>query len=291
MSIAEKLVTVAKNVPKVFNSGQLSVISQSEALKGSASGTSVSINDISPVEHDVKCTISGEGTDLSQVKVQRFGKNLFNSDLTLKTQTVNGITVDNEGDGVFHFYGTATKTFTYSFLVTNFSLLVDPEKIYTIHAKLLEGKVDKMTSLHPYIGIWDTPDGSQNYSNITLNKNSIVGNTYSPLYPNTIKGAKADAKYITRFWFYANGIQEGGTMDFRIQVWINQSSKNMGFEPFTQETYTANADGTIQGNTYLYPSMTLIPDTEGVNISAEYIKDIDKTFNSLTTAVALTGGE
>ena len=142
-----------------------------------------------------------------------------------------------------------------------------------------------------YIGIWDTPDGSQNYSNITLNKNSIVGNTYSPLYPNTIKGAKADAKYITRFWFYANGIQEGGTMDFRIQVWINQSSKNMGFEPFTQETYTANADGTIQGNTYLYPSMTLIPDTEGVNISAEYIKDIDKTFNSLTTAVALTGGE
>ena len=83
MSIVEKLVTVSENEPKLFNAGRLSVISQSEALKGSASGEIISIKDISPVEHDVKCTLSGEGTDLSQVKVKMLGKNLFNGELKI----------------------------------------------------------------------------------------------------------------------------------------------------------------------------------------------------------------
>ena len=78
MSIAEKLVTVAENVPKVFKAGQLDIISKSEALKGFVSGEVVAMSDISPVEHKIRCSVSSDTVeDLSEIKVKRLGKNLF----------------------------------------------------------------------------------------------------------------------------------------------------------------------------------------------------------------------
>lgn len=40
----------------------------------------------------------------------------------------------------------------------------------------------------------------------------------------------------------------------------------------------------------IYPSMTLISDTEGVNIKAEYNRDINKAFKELTNAIMSLGG-
>lgn len=50
------------------------------------------------------------------------------------------------------------------------------------------------------------------------------------------------------------------------------------YQPFTKplETYSVNADGTVEGVTSIYPIMSLITDTSGVTISVEYNRDINK---------------
>ena len=66
------------------------------------------------------------------------------------------------------------------------------------------------------------------------------------------------------------------------------------YEPYQEcADYTPTANGTVEGVESLYPSTTLLTnDPYGkVYIDCDYYKDIDKTFNELTTSVALSGGE
>ena len=70
------------------------------------------------------------------------------------------------------------------------------------------------------------------------------------------------------------------------------SFENHGYEAYKPPaTYTPAADGTVNGVTSLYPNTTLMTDTDGVIIDCEYYKDIDKAFNELSSAIALSGGE
>lgn len=64
------------------------------------------------------------------------------------------------------------------------------------------------------------------------------------------------------------------------------------YEPYITPTeYTPTADGTVEDITSLYPNTTLMTDTDGVIIDCEYYKDIDKAYNKLSAAIALSGGE
>lgn len=67
---------------------------------------------------------------------------------------------------------------------------------------------------------------------------------------------------------------------------------NTSYEPYKEsQTATANAYGTVNGLTSLSHNMTLVTDTEGVNINCKYYRDIDRYIDNLNVAVALTGGE
>lgn len=55
--------------------------------------------------------------------------------------------------------------------------------------------------------------------------------------------------------------------------------------------YTPNADGVINGVKNLYPNTTLISNGDRVYIDCSYYKDIDKAYNKLSAAIALSGGE
>ena len=66
--------------------------------------------------------------------------------------------------------------------------------------------------------------------------------------------------------------------NFQIELGTTTSAYGSHIEPIL---YTPNADGTISGVTSLYPTTTLISDTEGVTIKAEYNRDINKAFESL----------
>ncbi len=65
MSIAEKNtiisannVTIAENEQKVYKAGQLKTLQDSEYMNAKVSGTAITVNDVSPIEHSVGCKLA-----------------------------------------------------------------------------------------------------------------------------------------------------------------------------------------------------------------------------------------
>lgn len=85
--------------------------------------------------------------------------------------------------------------------------------------------------------------------------------------------------------------EDSADWDSAETVWINMGSTAISYEPYTSEEYSPNSDGTVDNVTSIYPNTTLMTDTEGVTIDCNYYKDINKTFDKLTTSVALSGGD
>lgn len=119
---------------------------------------------------------------------------------------------------------------------------------------------------------------------------------YSNPVPN-ITGAGMKTKTFTlevatrvRLLFEINA---GTTAQFKLQ--INVGDVALPFEEYKEPvTYTVNADGTVDGVTSLYPTTTLIVDTEGTIVDCGYNKDINKAFaeleEKLTNAILSLGG-
>lgn len=59
-NISEKLITIAENTPKVYYSGKMNVVKSSDYLKGSESGSSILVEDVSPVEHTMSVKVRGK---------------------------------------------------------------------------------------------------------------------------------------------------------------------------------------------------------------------------------------
>ena len=84
-------------------------------------------------------------------------------------------------------------------------------------------------------------------------------------------------------------IKAGTDVKFKAQM--NLGNTILPFEPYIEPTtHTPNADGTVQGVTSLYPSTTLLTDTEGAVVTCEYNRDINKAFEELTNAIISLGG-
>lgn len=276
MSIAEKLVTVAENVPKVFNAGKLSVISQSEALKGSVSGSSVTMRDISPVEHNIKCTLSGEGIDLSRVKVQRLGKNLLNA-MGLASNNNATDYVQDEANNSFTIRGDEG-TLAYLF---NTGQLMFPHANNTI---LAEQGIPVKAGV-TYILSFDCLLLEQGKYNEYIRAVVTLGNIETILAQLDAKGViGTTTRHYLKFMAPTDGklglvfrINNNYVKISNIQIEIGATGTE--FEPYIEPTeHIANADGTVEGIKSLYPNMTLMSDTKGVIITAEYIKDVDKAF-------------
>lgn len=94
MSIAEKLVTIAENEQKVYEAGQLKTLQDSEYMNAKVSGTTIAVNDVSPIEHNVGCKLSS--------------KNLIPFPYYETSKTENGITWTVNADGSITANGTAT---------------------------------------------------------------------------------------------------------------------------------------------------------------------------------------
>ena len=54
--------------------------------------------------------------------------------------------------------------------------------------------------------------------------------------------------------------------------------------------YPVSVDGTVEGVTPIYPTTTLMADTEGAVIDCTYNRDINKAFEELYNAIISTGG-
>lgn len=200
-------------------------------------------------------------SDLSTVTVTRCRKNLIPYPYTDTTKTLNGITFTVNSDGSVTVSGTATAQ-AYFKLQQSFSL---------------------KKGQYFFSGC---PKGG-------------TGTTYS-LYLSTADYAfyKADI---------GNGISINSEDDKTVSIVINIAKdttvENLVFkpqlelgltattyEPYQGQTYTPAADGTVSGVKSLYPTTTLMTDTEGAIIEAEYNRDINKAFAEMQQAILSMGG-
>ena len=258
MSIAEKLITIAENEQRVYKAGQMSVLNSAEAFKGSAVGNVVSINDLSPIEHNLKVKLSSDRlTDFSGVKVTVSGKNLFNYEKLMQKYA----NLDYEIVNDYYVTTIALKP------NTKYTVKVNGERTGPSAFIASTNKVN--SSLTAGMALY--PNQYWTYLERTLTTDES-GNLYLGLYP-----ISAD-KRPEQFELAKVQIEEGVTAT--------------EYEPYVKYgEYSANSDGVVEGIKNTYPTMTFSADSEGVAVEVGYYRDIDKVLAGLTTAVALTGGE
>lgn len=102
-------------------------------------------------------------------------------------------------------------------------------------------------------------------------------------------------KEVTDFYIYTNGWNYNASENTTATVTnlriYTAENDYLEYEPYIEPTeYTPDADGVVSGVTSLYPSTTLMTDTDGAVIDAIYNKDINKAFEELKNAILATGG-
>ena len=191
--------------------------------------------------------------NISAISVKRSGKNLLPYPYS-KTMNGNGITFTDNGDGSITLNGKNDGSGNSAF--------------YFI-----------------YDGNFVLPKGSYKIS--------------GDLYGCTIIGFSKDAQYIsfadsvtltedTEFVNFYLQISSGDTTDFDnvvIRPMIEKGTNATEYEPpVTVTEHTPNAEGTVLVPS-VYPTTVIYTDTEGVTITAEYSKDVNKEFNNVAEQI------
>lgn len=219
-----------------FNDGQLDVISKAECLKGSMSGKSITISDISPVTHDITINLKARGQVFYKYCEFSVGG----------TETYfQEIYVEKTFDPV------VGKTY---YLETSNSMIGLNDMKYTCTAT------------------------ANDIGGYTLECDDIRIETCSEEY-----GAWTDSFRIT----YLKAPQLN-IVDFDLKIYtdsvIDMSKVKViktNSDSTVSEEYTANADGTVDGVTSIYPVTKLTTNQPNkVVISCQYYKDIDKAYNA-----------
>lgn len=232
MTIAEKLVKVAENVPKVYEAGQKSMVDESKIIEKTVSGSVISLDDVSEVPHDVAVQLSSKTvTDFSGVAVKVLGKNLFDGAFEY------GILVGTTGAELSH-ENAYIRTTNYIEVFEGVNYVISFKDYANVNMLVYEYKYD-----YTYNGT----------TNVVLNPNQV----YTP---------SENTKYI-RFRPNSYTIpidaecqMEVGTVPTAYEPYI------------PEKIYIAEADGTVKGIKSISPNMTIYSDGEGVNITATYHK-------------------
>ena len=193
-----------------------------------------------------------KGKSITDVTLKKHGKNLVDI-----SQMLSDALVDN-GDGTFTYtqgkYGSTSEGFPLK-LAAGTTIALNMEQISTTDAD------DRLTCRFTYA------DGST--------KTSYIGR-------GTAMKLTAEKDIVKVQIFSYNA---GTTFVFKnFQIELGESATE--YEPFKEpETY----NGTVESVPSLYPTTTLLTDTEGVTITAEYNRDINKAFAQIYQAIATMG--
>ncbi len=258
MSIADKLTQIAQNEQRVFDAGKRAVLKASKYMNGTARGSVVAVNDVSPLEHDVVVRLSSDTlTDFSGVIVKRCGKNVFhfdedNVDILYPPTTSGASTTPRWGMSMVLPAGTYTLS------------AVGPEKASYIYG----GIADLSTGLK--LKDWNAVYGNTQANTTMTFANAVLFYQYCSVgNANTTTKEAAIASVNA----YSIQLERGGS-----------ATPN---EPYAVTEYTPNADGLLTLPN-LSPYMTLTTDTDGVTIDCSYLRDIDTYIDNLTMSVAMT---
>ena len=201
------------------------------AVRSSAEGEVVRVDDVSPVEHTVKVKV--DHTDPTSVIVTRCGKNLWNA-----------------GDIEFIQY-------------QSHPLFLSSGVRYTLTADVTSTDTDDEEG-RCFVRIIYIDDTGAGIGHMKRTKKSYL--TFIP---------EKDVKQITFYASSGTNFAVGDTATYK-NIQLETGSVSTEFEEYKGNTYTPNADGTVEGITSLSPTMTLLTDTDGAVIHCEYNKDTNK---------------
>lgn len=118
---------------------------------------------------------------------------------------------------------------------------------------------------------------------------------------NSARSSETEGNLSTRFtvapgsggfqiYLYSNSSGTALTTECSFEnICVEAGTESTGYQAYTGEEFTPNADGSVDGVTSLSPNMTLLTDTEGVIVECEYNVDlktyIDNKFSALATAI------
>lgn len=226
------------------------------SLKGNASGESVLLPDVSPIEHIMDVKVSSKNLEKVTSGVNVTFENGVATQVSADTKTEIEAKFQFFQDDTYISGGivdtlTNTGKYSYTFARPAFGNRI----VYGINGRVEDTTVS--------IDISDLPEGvytiSANFTNITQGSISwrdiqIEKGSVATEYTPPVKDLSA--------------------------VKLSVEGKDGIL------TYTVNADGTVDGVTSIAPSTTLTTDAEGALIECEYNKDANKVVKSLEERLA-----
>ena len=254
------------------------------ALKGSKSGSAIVIDDVSPVEHELGVSVYGKNlaVDLKDREIVAIdiepqaekpitGTKLFKGMSSNGYLRPNRTTSFNNENGVITFVSD-----------TSYGLGIDVEvqggKTYTVSADIVSNSGTmwrvsfyKDGILHSYISnqaTFTVPEECNQIIAIICPKNNVEEICVSNFQLEEGTTATAYEPYIDLS-----------------TVKVSSYGKNFFGTTYNGQTVTANADGTVNGLMSISPNMTILTDTDGVIITIDYNRDINKAFAKLEQAL------
>ena len=227
------------------------------ALKGTASGTVVSITDVSPLEHEIGVKLSSDTvTDFSSVTLTKQGKNLLD---------ISQMTTENEASSIYgDFHKNEDGSYTF---------IKDGDGANGWQSKVLPLNIKANTKVYLSADILRMDESfylMAKYAN--GGQKGVNFNSSSAFIPTDD---------VTSCFFYTAQANANGTTLIAKNIQLEYGETATEYEPYKEpETVSVKQDGTasIIGKG---EGITLMTDTEGVTITAEYNRDVNKALADL----------
>lgn len=230
------------------------------ALKGTASGTVVRVDDVSLLEHMVWGQVSG-AEDPTAGTLTAYGKNLCpTASITTKVNPAGYINLAGMGHGTYTLSADITKYSDDTATNTRMGLNI---RYADGTSKEFRGQIDALFSEN---------DGVTRRKSVTA----------------TTDTSKTIVSFSLRLLDYSNdtGVRNAKAENIQLEF----GDADTGYEPYVDPVnYIPAGDGTCAVAS-LAPTMTLLTATPGVTITCEYNRDINKAFEQLQQAIISMGG-
>lgn len=203
--------------------------------------------------------------DYTKIAFTRCGKNLFDKSTLTASSSVTKFTQTADG-------------FTFKTAATHKTMMMSSNIYLSAGTYYCSGTVT--CSDATYKGGWGVHDDEDKKFIINASSKGIINDKF------TITESKT---YSLNFYAPYDA-PTGVTMTFS-NVQLELGATATEYELYKTPTeFTPAADGTVTGVKSLYPTTTLITNTSGVIIDAEYNRDINKAFAEMQQAILSMGG-
>ncbi len=227
------------------------------AIKSTAEGNPILLNDVSPIEHTLDVSVS----QVEGVTVKTCGKNLLGIEDSEYTNS-NGYFTTTVKDGEINFYAHGAAGFTG---LTSFEYVKNttlPKGEYMFSCEVLENNTNKSDDDLNFRIQVEEPDGTMTYF---YSESKGYSGQFELLNGGKITNVQQD-----------NSIKKDMSFKVRLQLELNKEVTE--YEKYVDVVeYKPNINGKVENVISVSPNMTIFTDTEGVNIEVEYNQDADKT--------------